>query len=80
MVAGEQHLGNMGTMRRGDKVEAGPLGHSIWLRAALPVNRLERQASLLASSSPLLFLGVSLSHAGVPGELGSQLPFRPTRL
>ena len=66
MVWGEQHLGNMGNMRRVDEVEAGPLGHSIvWLRAALPVNRLERQVSLLPSS-PLLFLSVSLNHAGIP--------------
>ena len=66
MVWGEQHLGNMGNMRRVDEVEAGPLGHSIvWLRAALPVNRLERQVSLLPSSFPLLFLGVSLNHEGI---------------
>lgn len=64
----------------GDEVEARPLSHSIWLRAALPVNWLERQASLLPSSSPWLFLGVGLNHASVPGELGSQLPFHPTRL
>lgn len=34
VVGGEQHLGNRVAMRRGDEVEAGPLGHSIWLKAA----------------------------------------------